>query len=271
MFGTLSLSPGVFRWWIVLLAYVGSIAVLIGISSIGLGAEFGQMAIFLGYVLLAIIIAQVFARARAAQELGVARPVDRRRIVVVSLAAAAVTVLLAELGGLVDADISRSTKTVLADIGFGTSDRIDALIILMICCLAPLGEEALYRGLIFRGIFNPLRALRHPLLGPWPASVIAATLAAYIFALSHGGEGQETSVVAIIFLSGIVFGLCYAITGSLWTAVMAHSFNNTIAIALPALPSESVSLLNKALILAAPVVTWCLLSLWARLYGAQRQ
>lgn len=270
MAGTISLNSGTLRWWIAPLGLVASMAVLVGASGSGVSPELGQVTVFVGYVLLATLIAWGVARSSIGRDLGLSTPCHRPTILIVSVVAAGITLLLARVGGFVDTDISQSTETFLADIGFGTDQLTDFYIILTVCCLAPLGEEALYRGLVFRGVFNSLHDWRGSLWGAWIVSILAATLAALVFAFSHGGEGQGPSVVVILFLSGIVYGLCYAVTGSLWAAVIAHSLNNTVAIALPALPSETISLLSKALIVGGPVLTVALLWLWTQLVRSSR-
>lgn len=266
MFNTIPLTAGTFRWWIVPLAYIGSMFILIGVSSAGLPAELGQMAIFLGYILFASVVAWC---SRSPNVLGVVLRTGMRKILLVSGMAAVATMLLAEVGSVFDDNISNSTEKVLSGIGFGSSDHSDFLVVLTICCFAPLGEEALYRGLIFKSLFDLLRRNGGPVSGFWFSSTIAAALAAYLFALSHGGEGQEATVVVIIFLSGLIFGLCYAVTGFLWAAILAHSLNNVMAVAMVALPSDSISTINKALILGAPLLTWLLLWCWSRLMASR--
>lgn len=266
MFGTIRLAPGTLRWWIAPLAYVCSMIVLIGVSSFRLPPEVGQAAVFVGYIILATVIVLTFSKANAGYDLGVSKLQNGQNILFVTIAASAMIVLLSELAGVIDGDIARSTETLLTNIGFGTNGLNDFLIIVTICCLAPLGEEALYRGLIFRSIFNSLRTSFRSILGTWLASLIAASLAAFVFALSHGGEGQEATVIAFLFLSGLIYGLCYAVTGSLWAAILAHSINNSVALAFFAFPSDDISLRNKALILVAPVFSAALLWSWARVF-----
>lgn len=263
MFTTISLPAGVLRWWVAPVAYVCSMVVLIAASGIGMPPKIGQAAVFVGYVVLVTVIALILAKKHAANALGIAAPQDQRSIVIVAVATAAFTILLGEVAGLFNQDIANSTKTVLTNIGFGDNDWGDLLIIATICCLAPLGEEALYRGLIFRGLFNSF-ARADTMMGVWSAAILSAALAAIVFALSHGGEGQEASVVAVIFLSGLAYGLCYAVTGSLWTAILAHSINNTIALGMVALPSDDISFASKAFILAAPIICALLIWIWAR-------
>lgn len=264
MLGSISLASGVLRWWIAPLAYVGSMAVLMGVSSSGLPPELGQASVFVCYTLLASAMVLIFAKANAKDDLGISKSLIEWNVLLVAVGGAVIAILLGELAGFINQDIATSTKTILTNIGFGESDLTDLLIIATICCLAPLGEEALYRGLIFRGIFNSLRAPFLAVLGPWSASIIAATLASIVFAFSHGGEGQEASVIVVIFLSGLVYGLCYALTGSLWAAILAHSVNNTVALAIFAFPSESVSLLSKVAIALAPLLSAAFVWAWAR-------
>lgn len=262
----LTLMPaGPLRWWGVPLAFLGSLFVLLGISQMSMAGEFGQMAIFLAYVLIASIIAVLVAGRAAAGAIGVRVPERRGKVLSVAVIGAALIWLLAAVGERVNSDVAQSTKQFLDSVSMGSSDGRDFWVIVTICCLAPIGEEALYRAMIFKGVYDPLRRMAGIWGRPWIAFLIAAAFASLVFALSHGGEGQEASVVIVIGLSGIVFALCYAVTGSLWTAVMAHSFNNTISLGVAVFAVDEVSSVNKMAIVVMPLLTWGLMWIWAAL------
>lgn len=80
--------------------------------------------------------------------------------------------------------------------------------------LAPLAEEALFRGLMFR-------RLNH---SGWPE---AYTASAIMFALIHA---NPSGLIVYIWL-GVVFAATYRYTGRLWTAMAVHMGNNAVALA----------------------------------------
>ena len=84
------------------------------------------------------------------------------------------------------------------------------------CIAAPIAEEILYRGVLFRSIANRI-------------SIPAATLfSSTVFAIVHfyGPYG-----LASVCLFGGCCALCYAATGSLATAIVLHAlYNSTIKI-----------------------------------------
>jgi len=81
---------------------------------------------------------------------------------------------------------------------------------------APLAEEAIFRGLLYRS----LRAA----WGPWPAAVLSALL----FALSHGEPWAMFGLVAL----GLLYARLTEMTGSILPAVLAHGVHNGLSFAL---------------------------------------
>lgn len=86
------------------------------------------------------------------------------------------------------------------------------------CVVAPLVEEAYFRGFVFGG----LRAG----YGFW----VGAAVSALIFGAVHAG----TAPAAIPFLAvlGGCFAYAYERSGSIWPAVFAHAINNLLAITI---------------------------------------
>ncbi|RYD19738.1 MAG: CPBP family intramembrane metalloprotease [Verrucomicrobiaceae bacterium] len=89
--------------------------------------------------------------------------------------------------------------------------------ILSACLLAPLAEEVMYRGVLFRSFRNRLGVL--------PAAVISSA----IFASLHFYDGYG---LASVGLFGFSCALLYSATGSLTTVIVLHMLYNT-AIKLP--------------------------------------
>jgi membrane protease YdiL (CAAX protease family)/uncharacterized RDD family membrane protein YckC len=86
------------------------------------------------------------------------------------------------------------------------------------CVIAPLTEEAFFRGFVFGGLRS-----RYSF---W----VAALSSGLLFGAVHAGTGVE----AIPFLAalGVLFAYLYERTGSIWPAVVAHSLNNILAVSV---------------------------------------
>ncbi|MDO5656043.1 MAG: type II CAAX endopeptidase family protein [Flavobacteriaceae bacterium] len=85
---------------------------------------------------------------------------------------------------------------------------------IMVCILAPILEELIFRGLILRGM------LQHG-INPWFAIIFTSLL----FGIAHMNPWQFFGAG----LLGSVFGYIYWRTQSLWLVIFLHALNNTIA------------------------------------------
>ncbi len=90
--------------------------------------------------------------------------------------------------------------------------------VFLIVVVAPLSEEAFFRGLVFAGLRNRLSL--------WPAALISGC----VFGLIHAPSGI-TTVIPLAAL-GIAFAWLYERTGSLWPCVIAHALNNALALSV---------------------------------------
>ncbi len=86
-----------------------------------------------------------------------------------------------------------------------------AFAIISACLLAPVAEETLYRGVLFRSFWNRL--------GVVPAAVLSSV----IFAILHFYDGYGLASVGIF---GFTCALLYASTGSLGTIIALHMLYN---------------------------------------------
>lgn len=84
--------------------------------------------------------------------------------------------------------------------------------------VAPLTEEALFRGLLLRGFERRY--------GLWPALVLSSSL----FALFHLNVWQALPA----FLAGLYLGWIYLATRSLWPSMLVHSVFNGLPVFLAA-------------------------------------
>lgn len=94
-----------------------------------------------------------------------------------------------------------------------TNPWIVLSLFVMASVMAPLVEETLFRGLLFRAL-----AARLPFWG-------AALVSGFIFAIGHG----ELVVILPITILGIAFAYLARKTGNLWPSAIAHGVFNTLA------------------------------------------
>ena len=110
----------------------------------------------------------------------------------------------------------------MADTAMGGSFIQFALLIILGGLLAPLGEELLFRGVVFGWLRR------------W-GFVVAAIISAVVFGAAHG--------INVVFPAAIVLGLLnayvYEKSGSIWPSVVAHATNNTFIFVLARVLAET--------------------------------
>lgn len=86
-------------------------------------------------------------------------------------------------------------------------------VLIYACILGPIIEELLFRGYILKGLRNKY------------GMTVALLVSSVIFAVFH------LNIVQILnaFIMGIIFGLLYIKTGSVFSCMLAHILNNSIA------------------------------------------
>lgn len=118
------------------------------------------------------------------------------------------------------------------------------LILLTIGIVAPIAEELLFRGLVFH-MFN-----RHMNVK------VALIVQGLLFGAFHMNlvQGVYASVL------GIVLGIAYLLTGSLWIPIIMHIVNNSVALLLPEvwMNDPLISLGLMSLLLLVPLGLWLL-------------
>lgn len=102
------------------------------------------------------------------------------------------------------------------DLGANHSTAALVAVVVLVCVMAPVAEEFLFRGFLF----TSLRAS----IGMWPAAIITGV----VFGGIHAGSSPAGLLVPLAVLG---FGLCliYAWTRSLYPCVALHAINNAIA------------------------------------------
>jgi uncharacterized protein len=107
-------------------------------------------------------------------------------------------------------------EKLLEQLGADEGTALLLLSALLTCVVAPICEEFLFRGFIFRALCN--------WRGMWPAALMTGL----IFGAIHAGSAP---VADLMPLAALGFGLCllYRYTGSLYPCIAAHSLNNCLA------------------------------------------
>lgn len=125
---------------------------------------------------------------------------------------------------------SEAGEKVMDILAFGKSKANDWGMVLLICFWAPLSEELLYRGVVFRSIWNSISVSKK--LKKYKktiAFVIATFISSFLFMSIHGGEGQDDQLIMIFILAAIACA-SYLITGSIYAPVLFHALNNSYVI-----------------------------------------
>lgn len=89
------------------------------------------------------------------------------------------------------------------------------LAFIVIAVIAGIGEELVFRGLLMRKLFLGIKNIH-----------VAIWLAGFIFAAIHF---QFYGILPRMML-GVLFGYLYYWTGNIWVPILAHIFNNGLAV-----------------------------------------
>ncbi|HVC84426.1 MAG TPA: CPBP family intramembrane glutamic endopeptidase [Solirubrobacteraceae bacterium] len=107
-------------------------------------------------------------------------------------------------------------KNLVRDLG-GNGNTIEILAACAVTCVvAPICEELLFRGFVFRALRN--------WRGVWPAAAITGVL----FGAVHGLSAPAVDLLPLAFL-GFVLCIVYERSGSLYPCIALHVLNNAIA------------------------------------------
>lgn len=108
---------------------------------------------------------------------------------------------------------------------------------IVVIVVAPIAEEFFFRGFFYRALRTRLGILA------------AAALDGLVFGLIHFSGADTLELLPILAFLGFVFCLVYERTGTLYTTIGLHAFNNAIAYGV-ATDSVAVSLVLGPLMLA---------------------
>ena len=111
---------------------------------------------------------------------------------------------------------SGAEKNLVKDLGGNTGTLGILAACAVTCVVAPICEELLFRGFIFRSLRN--------WRGVWPAAAITGVL----FGAVHGLSAPAVDLLPLAFL-GFVLCIVYQRSGSLYPCIALHVLNNAIA------------------------------------------
>lgn len=169
----------------------------------------------LAFVAAAVALARTVGPVSPAQ-FGLRPPASRRRAAAM-VVGGLVAFFVLSAAWLRLLDVSGEETQLLKDIGGygGTLDVLAACVVTTV--LAPICEEMLFRGLMFRSLSN--------WRGPWPAALITGAL----FGVVHGLSAPPADLVPLAFLGVLLCGI-YQWTGSLYPCIALHVLNNSISL-----------------------------------------
>ena len=169
---------------------------------------------------LSFVVAAVFLASRVAtprpRQFGLKRPRSMWRAVAL-VPATLVVVSAIAYAWFAALNTSGQEKEFVKEIG-GNAGTVSVLAVCALTCVvAPICEETLFRGFIFRSLEN--------WRGPWPAAVATGVL----FGLVHGLSAPAVDLLPLGLLG---FALCvvYMLSGSLYPCIAIHMVNNAIAL-----------------------------------------
>ncbi|WP_166970877.1 CPBP family intramembrane glutamic endopeptidase [Brevibacterium atlanticum] len=193
--------------YLILKAIPDDLAVINGIVQLGLS---GLMGLFAFAVAVAI-------RIRGFSAFGLKRA-SRRSLIIAALLGIGCWVL-GTIVSLISYAINGGIGNVQGDYqAAAAAGGVFTVILtaLMGAVLTPIGEEFFFRGVLTSGLLR---------FGPWVGVLVSAA----IFALAHG----INPVLPVAFIVGIVNGILFHKTGSVWSGVIVHAFNNATALFVP--------------------------------------
>lgn len=121
-------------------------------------------------------------------------------------------------------DLNSDSNELLNDTGIGDTVSRDVLYALLFTVAAPVAEELLFRGLLFRSLRDAFIAK----FGTRSGIVLGAVISGVIFGGIHLGGGQDKYLPVLMTL-GVLLALAYQWSGTLYVPVVLHSINNALA------------------------------------------
>lgn len=200
-------------WSIVVFLAVLPLLLVPGVWLLGDRDMLAMLALFFTAGLIALAVAVAPMGRRALPALGF-RPAGFWPIVLGAAGALVVSIAVSQLGepeGVKQAlDVARTPRLFVASLA-------------VMALLAPLAEEAVFRGLLYGWV-----------AGRW-GTTIAWFVSSVLFAAAH----IEPAHVLLVLPLGLWFGWLRQRTDSLWPSLVAHIVNNGLAVVAAALVDKT--------------------------------
>ena len=169
-----------------------------------------MLGLFFGVGLLAVVVAVAPLGSAALPALGF-RAASWRILLLGTLATAAVSIAVSQLG-IEPQGVKQAMKVAREPAAFLAT-------LALLAGLAPLVEELVFRGLLYGWLAGRWGG------GRWGGAV-AVVGSSVAFAAAH----VELAHVVLVLPLGLVFGWLRWRSGSLWPSLVAHMFNNGLAV-----------------------------------------
>jgi membrane protease YdiL (CAAX protease family) len=166
----------------------------------------------IGFVVAAIFVARM-ARRPSAGDFGLVPTAFWRAVGIVLAVYIGFYVVTGIWASVLDLDEQSDLPD---ELGADTSTLALIAVMFLVCVMAPVAEEFLFRGLLF----TSLRAS----MGLWPAAIITGI----VFGAIHVGSSPVGFLLPLAVL-GLGLCLIYAWTRSLYPCIALHAVNNAIA------------------------------------------
>lgn len=144
------------------------------------------------------------------------------------------------------AGLDENSNELLQDTGFGDSLTRDVALAILYPIAAPVAEELLFRGVLFKGLRDGFRNK----WGRGASVAVAALISGTIFGIAHWGGGQDKFIPVLIAL-GVLLAIAYEWSGTLYVPIAIHAINNAIATGSSSDPTQPWV---YAIIAAGPVL-----------------
>lgn len=180
-------------------------------SGVLIGLTFAQD---IGFILVPLLAATWFAARPRSEDFGLAPP--RRAWLAVGLVIAVYVGYVVISGIYVNAFGFEAEDQLPDELGVNESNLNLVVVLVLITVMAPVAEEMLFRGYLYRALRNGLGVAG------------AAIASGMIFGGIHLGS-SPTEFIPPLMLLGVGLALLYQWTGSLYAPVALHAFNNAIA------------------------------------------
>jgi membrane protease YdiL (CAAX protease family) len=168
----------------------------------------------IGFIVVPLLLATWLVSRPTAMDFGLRKP--HRMWLAIGLLFAVYIGFIVLSGIWVEALGIEQEDTLPDELGVKDSTVNLVLVLILVTVMAPVAEELLFRGYVYRALRN--------WRGVWPAAIISGAL----FGGIHMGSSPIGFIVPLAIL-GVGLALLYHWTGSLYLPVALHALNNSIA------------------------------------------